>query len=182
MSHPTEIKIMVQGDGAVGKSAMTVRFVADKFMTDYDPSISDMYRKEISIGDEPYILNILDCAGGEESYALATWEAKNTNGFLFVYDITRHDTLERLDYYCDVYAREKGSKSKKDLRAVVCGNKCDLADQRQVQSSEGKAFADKYGYQFFETSAKTTENLDKCFKAIASLCVSEQRTGNCIIC
>jgi len=178
-----QIKIIVQGSGAVGKSVLTVRYVCDKFLTEYDPTVSDVYSKEISIGDEPYVLNIIDCAGGEEWYALALGEVKETNGFLFVYDITRRETFDDLEYYCDAYSREK-EVDKKDLLVVVCGNKCDLADQRQVDSSEGKAFAQKYDYLFFETSAKTRENVDNAFMAIASLCVSERKTrsGNCIIC
>ena len=170
---------MVTGWGAVGKSAMTVRFVLDKFLTDYDPTISDVYERDINIGNEQYRLKILDCAGGEDYWAFGIFALKRMNGILLVYDITSRWTFDRLEELLDLYCREK-DVSKKDLPIVVCGNKCDLADQRQVESSEGKAFADKYGYQFFETSAKTGENLENVFKATASLCVP--RTGFCVIC
>ena len=46
---------------------------------------------------------------------------------------------------------------------VLVGNKKDLDDRRQVSTEEGQELADKYGMQFYETSAKTGENVDKIF-------------------
>ncbi|VDO15431.1 unnamed protein product [Rodentolepis nana] len=42
-----EYKLVVLGDGGVGKSALTVRFVMGKFEEKFDPTIEDFYRKEI---------------------------------------------------------------------------------------------------------------------------------------
>ena len=49
------------------------------------------------------------------------------------------------------------------LPIVICGNKCDLSDQRQVETSEGQSIADSLGYVFIETSAKTGMNVDELF-------------------
>ncbi len=46
---------------------------------------------------------------------------------------------------------------------VLVGNKSDLADRRQVNTEEGQELADKYGMQFYETSAKTGENVEEIF-------------------
>ena len=50
---------------------------------------------------------------------------------------------------------------------VLVGNKSDLADRRQVNTEEGQELADKYGMQFYETSAKTGENVEKIFLSSA---------------
>ena len=46
---------------------------------------------------------------------------------------------------------------------VLVGNKSDLADRRQVNTEEGQELADKYGMQFYETSAKTGDNVESIF-------------------
>lgn len=44
-----EFKVVVLGSGGVGKSALTVQFVSNKFVLRYDPTIEDFYRKEIEV-------------------------------------------------------------------------------------------------------------------------------------
>jgi len=44
-----EFKVVVLGSGGVGKSALTVQFVSNKFILKYDPTIEDFYRKEIEV-------------------------------------------------------------------------------------------------------------------------------------
>ena len=58
------------GGGGVGKSSLTIRLVTDNFLDEYDPTIEDSYRKQVSIDDKPVLLDILDTAGQEVTYIL----------------------------------------------------------------------------------------------------------------
>ncbi|XP_038074150.1 circularly permutated Ras protein 1-like [Patiria miniata] len=49
----TTYKVIVLGAGGVGKSAITVRFVSDQFVTDYDPTIEDSYMKQVVVDNIP---------------------------------------------------------------------------------------------------------------------------------
>lgn len=62
----SEYKLVILGGGGVGKSALVIRLVTDNFMDEYDPTIEDSYRKQVTIDEEPAILDILDTAGQEE--------------------------------------------------------------------------------------------------------------------
>eukprot|EP01084_Bolivina_argentea_P172139 298200_1 len=65
-----KLKITVLGSGGVGKSALTIRFIADEFMNEYDPTIEDSYSKQVVIDDKPVLFDILDTAGQEQFAAL----------------------------------------------------------------------------------------------------------------
>jgi hypothetical protein len=56
----------VVGGGGVGKSALTIQFIQKHFVEEYDPTIEDSYRKQVTIDGEACLLDILDTAGQEE--------------------------------------------------------------------------------------------------------------------
>ena len=58
---------------------------------------------------------------------------------------------------------KKCSKESSKTIFVLVGNKSDLADKRQVSIEEGQELAEKYGMKFYETSAKTGENVNEIF-------------------
>jgi GTPase SAR1 family protein len=43
-----EMKLAVVGGGGVGKSALTVQFIQNVFLEEYDPTIEDSYRSKIN--------------------------------------------------------------------------------------------------------------------------------------
>lgn len=52
---------------------------------------------------------------------------------------------------------------------MLVGNKCDMADKRQVSPEEGEKLAKELGLQFFETSAKDGTNVNQMFNKLASI-------------
>jgi len=50
---------------------------------------------------------------------------------------------------------------------ILVGNKCDVAEGREVTFEEGNKLAESYGIQFFETSAKENKNVSEVFYSIA---------------
>lgn len=57
--------VCMLGAGAVGKSALTLQFIQGQFVSDYDPTIEDAYRKHIDIDGNSLLLDVLDTAGQE---------------------------------------------------------------------------------------------------------------------
>lgn len=167
------------GGGGVGKSALTIRLVTDNFLDEYDPTIEDSYRKQVMVDDETALLDILDTAGQEEFSSMQDQWMRDGKGFLLVYNITaRYDpaywrrartgltrALSRntFDEVSGLYDKILRSKDQEKVPIVLCGNKCDLVNDREVQTSEGEELAAQWGCPFFETSAKEKINNEECF-------------------
>jgi len=82
---------------------------------------------------------------------------------ILVYDITRaasYDTLRK-------WVRELQANGPADIVMAVVGNKCDLADQRQVKAADAEAYAAAMDAQFTEASAKQDTNVSDVFASIA---------------
>ena len=83
---------------------------------------------------------------------------RGTEGVIFVYDITDKDSLEILKKYS-----EMRNEYCSEALAMVLGNKCDMKVMRQVTLEEGMKFANSMNALFYETSAKTGENVEVAF-------------------
>ena len=61
-----EIKLVVVGDGAVGKTCMLYRYSKDEFPTDYVPTVLDTYSVDLVVDMKSVRLNLWDTAGQED--------------------------------------------------------------------------------------------------------------------
>jgi len=157
----SEYRITIVGAGAVGKSAITVRFIQGKFVEKYDPTIEDSYRKPTEIDGQACMLDIMDTAGQEEYSALRDNYMKTGEGFVLVYSITTRSSFEQTQKLRTHILRIKNDQS--DFPMILVGNKKDLETERQVKEEEGRALADKWSCSFIETSAKTNTNINETF-------------------
>jgi len=156
----TEYKLVIVGGGGVGKSALTIQLIQNHFIDEYDPTIEDSYRKQVTIDNETCLLDILDTAGQEEYSAMRDQYMRTGQGFLMVYAITSRSSFEELVGFKDQILRVKEADH---VPMVVVGNKSDLESERQVSSQEGQDLARNFGAPFFETSAKTRVNVEESF-------------------
>lgn len=153
-------KLVVLGDGGVGKSALTIRLVTDNFLDEYDPTIEDSYRKQVTIDNQTALLDILDTAGQEELSSMQDQWMRDGHGFLVIYSITSKPSFGVLDLLYQKILRTKGTEK---VPLVLVGNKFDLDTERQIQFKEGAELANTWGVPFFETSAKEKINNEACF-------------------
>ncbi|KAL6738776.1 hypothetical protein Aduo_012289 [Ancylostoma duodenale] len=153
-----EYKLVVCGCGGVGKSALTVQFVQGLFVSSYDATIEDSYRKHFTVDGEDCRLEILDTAGTEQFTGMRDLYVRNGQGFILVYSVNDRSTLTELKEIRDAIVRLKQNAN---VPMVVVGNKTDL--QRIVPASAGRDLSKQFGCSFYEASAKLNENVAEIF-------------------
>jgi len=158
----TEYKLVVVGDGGVGKSALTIQLIQNQFVEEYDPTIEDSYRKQVLIDGETCLLDILDTAGQEEYSAMRDQYMRTGEGFLLVFALNEYKSFENIQHYREQIRRVKDSD---DVPMVLVGNKCDLS-QRAIDQRTIMELARSYGVPYEETSAKTRIGVDNAFHAL----------------
>jgi len=155
-----EYRILVLGTAGVGKSALTVQFVNGFFVDIYNPTVEDSYRKQVTIDDQCYVLDILDTAGVEDFSAVRQHYTLSGHGFIIVYSITSKASFAEVEVIHKDILRIKDSDK---LPIVVAGNKCDLNQLRQVTVSECEEYCAPYNIPCIEVSAKGKINVEEVF-------------------
>uniref|UniRef100_A0A668AQ91 small monomeric GTPase n=1 Tax=Myripristis murdjan TaxID=586833 RepID=A0A668AQ91_9TELE len=153
-------KVIMVGSGGVGKSALTLQFMYDEFVEDYEPTKADSYRKKVVLDGEEVQIDILDTAGQEDYAAIRDNYFRSGEGFLLVFSITEHESFTATSEFREQILRVKEEDG---IPLLLVGNKSDLENRRQVSADEATARAGEWGVQYVETSAKTRANVDKVF-------------------
>ena len=162
-------KVIMVGSGGVGKSALTLQFMYDEFVEDYEPTKADSYRKNIVLGGKECQIDILDTDGQEDYAAIRDNYFRSGEGFLCVFSITERESFESSQEFRDQILRVKGaennSSAENNVPFILIGNKSDLKEsgRRQVPTEECERVAAGWRVPYIETSAKTKDNVDKVF-------------------
>lgn len=160
-------KIILLGDGAVGKTSLVRKFVVDKFDDDYLHTVGfKITSKDIQVTIEGKIhylkLQIWDILGQKGYIELHKSSLPGTAGVLLVADITRRSTLQSLEnYWIPKVQSMVGS-----IPFIILANKSDLIENAQFDEKELKKFATKYDVAYYLTSAKNGENVVKVFHSL----------------
>jgi len=153
-------KMVVLGDGGVGKTCLTLTFVKKEFKTDYIPTLGvDIYTKDFNLGQTMITLIIWDIAGQQKFDLVRKQYYKGAQGAIIVFDLTRNTTFHNVDEWYREVTEYSGEK----VPVILLGNKVDVEDQREVSSEQCSLLAKKLGCEYFETSAKTGKNVDQAF-------------------
>eukprot|EP00658_Telonema_sp_P-2_P020370 TRINITY_DN18057_c0_g2_i1.p1 TRINITY_DN18057_c0_g2~~TRINITY_DN18057_c0_g2_i1.p1 ORF type:complete len:205 (-),score=35.07 TRINITY_DN18057_c0_g2_i1:349-963(-) len=149
-----EVKVVLLGDMGVGKSSIALRLVHDQFNANSVTTVGAVcWTKSVNTTAGPIKLQLWDTAGQERYHALAPLYYRGAAVAVVVYDITRRETFGTLKDW----VRELKMQGPSNILIAVVGNKADLVENRQVEESAGKEFANEINGLFAETSAKDAE-------------------------
>lgn len=158
-------KLILGGEGAVGKTSMVHRFVEDSFQTDYKSTIgTSIMKKECDFeGLESKVRFVIwDLAGQAQFKRVRQTYLSNAEAGILVYDVTRQDTFEKIEGWF----KEIKSVSP-NISLILVGNKIDLEENRALTTEQGEELGKNLNLSYIETSAKTGENINDAFKMLA---------------
>ena len=83
------VKLVIIGDGGVGKTSLFIAYCCDEFPYNYVPVVFDNYVKAVPFAEETYHLQFWDTGGGEEYDTLRPLSYPNTSIFLVCFSVTQ---------------------------------------------------------------------------------------------
>jgi|EP00945_MAST-04E_sp_MAST-4E-sp1_P000669 Ras-related protein Rab-21 len=163
-SRTKKYKVVLLGEGRVGKTSILIRFCQNNFDDRQQPTLQASYLdKKLNVDQQSVHLSIWDTAGQERFHALGPIYYRDADAALLVYDITDGDSLGRVRKWVQELKRHASS----DIVMAIAGNKCDLEKRRVVKKQDALDFAKSVGATHFDTSAKLGRGLNESFLHLA---------------
>ncbi|NXU69578.1 RASLC protein, partial [Horornis vulcanius] len=172
-----ECNVAILGCRGAGKSALTVKFLTKRFISEYDPNLEDTYSSEELVDQQPVLLKVMDTADQVRCWGVRTsWTMAGprlplrhsshrqdgpgncerylcwASAFLVVYSIDNRKSFEGCQRYLEVLALHARGCQRR-CPVLLLGNKLDMEQYRQVPSAEGMSLASRFGCLFHEVSA-----------------------------
>ncbi len=155
------LKVVVAGDGTVGKTSLIRRYCEGKFDTARVQTIGvDFQTQTVDLPQGTVKLSIWDMAGQDRFEVMRAGFYRGSRASALVYDVTLQETFENLSRW-----RQEILNAVQQQSFLVIGNKIDL--ERVVPTDSGRAFAESIGAPYLETSALTGEGVPALFEVLA---------------
>jgi len=168
-------KILLIGDGAVGKTSLRKRYLGHGFNTSHLMTIgADFASKKIELeSGVTFISQIWDLAGQEQFSSVRQRFFLGASAILLVFDVTMRDSFFSIpNWLQELFEATKNHK----IPIVFVGNKVDLVEYRVVKREDAEKylnllrsspFFQDIPMTYIETSAKDGTNVEEAFLWLA---------------
>ncbi|KAF4104567.1 ras-related protein Rab-28 isoform X1 [Onychostoma macrolepis] len=164
-----QLKIVLLGDGASGKTSLAIRFAQEAFGKQYKQTIGlDFFLKRITLpGNLNVTLQVWDIGGQTIGGKMLDKYIYGAQGVLLVYDITNSQSFENLEDWLNM-VRKANEESDAQPAISLIGNKIDLEHMRTVKMEKHQRFCQENGLISQFVSAKTGDSVFLCFQRLAA--------------
>ena len=169
-------KILMLGQGTVGKTTFKNHFLTGHFTTGYTATIgADFASHTMDYNGQTVIMSIWDMAGQKGQSSIRKSFYRGANGALLLYDVTKLETFTALE---PIWLKELEETLNVKIPILILANKIDLVESRVISTEEGQKFIDKirdlhWLTEYVETSALNGANVNESFKKLVELMIEE---------
>ncbi|XP_052267570.1 ras-related protein Rab-27A-like [Dreissena polymorpha] len=171
------VKFLALGDSGVGKTCFLFQYTDNTFTGKFISTVGIDFREKRVLHRSPgpdgsygrsqrIHLQLWDTAGQERFRSLTTAFFRDAMGFLLLFDLTNEQSFINIRNWLTQLSTHAYCENP-DI--VLCGNKFDLEDQRQVSEERAREVAEKHGLPYFETSAASGHNVSKAIECLLDM-------------
>eukprot|EP01065_Artemidia_motanka_P047237 TRINITY_DN733_c9_g1_i1.p1 TRINITY_DN733_c9_g1~~TRINITY_DN733_c9_g1_i1.p1 ORF type:complete len:246 (+),score=8.40 TRINITY_DN733_c9_g1_i1:107-844(+) len=153
-------KVCVLGKRMVGKSAICVQYVEDRFFTYYNPTTTNTFQRKERYQGQEYVFSIFDAAGMDECDHFLPQFSIGTHAYMVVFAVNDSHSFQ---IAASVYDKIQDCNVD-DVAVVLVGNKCDL--KRETSEEEAQQLADSWDCPYVECSAMNAAQVRKVFLTV----------------
>jgi small GTP-binding protein len=161
------VKVILAGDGTVGKTSLLRRYVFNEFIEEHRMTIGmDTHTKLTRVpGLGPVKIHTWDLAGQPQWSAVREGFYLGSHAMAVVFDVNQPETIQHLpDWVSECRSKAPG------IPVLVVANKVDLP--YKVPTGKIKQWAQENGYAYIETSPKTGRNVEVMFELLGEIGVN----------
>jgi small GTP-binding protein len=185
-----KVKVVVVGDGAVGKTCLLWAYSKQEIPPDYVPTVFDNYVVKLQVNNEEVTLQLWDTAGQEDLENIRVLSYTNTDVFLVCFSLVDPTSLANIQ----TKWLPELKKYVKEPSVILVGTKKDLRSddatlmrlqqdgQKPVQTAEGRAKSTEIkAVGYYETSAMQQDGVKQVFDGALTAAMKPKKKKGCLL-
>ena len=159
----TTVKIIVVGNGGVGKTSLIRKYCKGQFTDEYKKTIGvDFLERQIYVEEtmETVSLHLWDTAGQDEFETLTRRYYHGAGAAVITFSTTDRHSFDAVRRWKQKVTEQCGA----DMCMALVQNKIDLLEEAVVTKEEVEALADELKVKLYRTSVKTGVNVEPIFE------------------
>ena len=175
--YDEKCRLLIIGDSQVGKTSFLSYYANGSFNMNYLATAGlELFTKDDIIDNKTIRIELWDTAGQEKFYSLTKGFFHNAQGIMVMFDVTCVNSFENVRNWTESIKTHLSSEIN-NIPVIIIGNKIDLKE-RDVKKDEANKYCRELGFNYFETSAKTGDNVESTIKYLVREILKKNRISN----
>ena len=167
-------RLLIIGDSKVGKTSFLSMYTKGTFNLNYLSTIGvDLFQKDDIIDNEKINIELWDTAGSERFNSLTSGFFEKAEGIMVMFDVTCQTSFDNIRNWTESIKTHLSTDLDKNL-VIIIGNKIDC-EEREINTIEAQKYCKELGFEYFETSAKTGQNVNDTIKYLVKEVIKKQK-------